>query len=64
MQWRGTASSSHRLHGDNPDAEGHAGADDDAVDSHSNAPLPDPVCLYGLVGDVARAGSDSTEANP
>jgi hypothetical protein len=64
MQWRDTASSSHRLHGDNPDAEGGLGADDDAVDSHRSAPLPDPACLYGLVGDVARAGSDNTEANP
>lgn len=64
MQWRGIASSSHRLHGNNPDAEGQTGADDDAADSHRNAPLPDPACLYGLVGDVARAGSDNTEANP
>ena len=28
------------------------------------APQPDPACLYGLVGDVARAGSDGTETNP
>jgi putative DNA primase/helicase len=27
-------------------------------------PEPDPACLYGLVGDVARAGSDGTETNP
>jgi hypothetical protein len=39
-------------------------ADDDGLDSHRNAPRPDPACLYGLVGDVARAGSDTTEANP
>lgn len=34
------------------------------IDTHRNAPRPDPACLYGLVGDVARAGSDNTEANP
>lgn len=38
----------------------------DAVpeDNHRNAPRPDPACLYGLLGDVARAGSCNTEANP
>ena len=39
-------------------------ADDDSLDNHRNAPRPAPVCLYGLVGDVARAGGDTTEANP
>ena len=34
------------------------------VDTHRNAPRPDPACLYGLVGDVAQAGSSNTEANP
>lgn len=34
------------------------------IDNHRNAPRPDPKCLYGLVGDVARAGSETTEANP
>jgi len=38
--------------------------DDDFVDLHRNAPRPDPACLYGLVGDIARAGSADTEANP
>ena len=38
-------------------------ADDDSLDNHRNAPRPDPACLYGLVGDVARAGGDTTEAN-
>ncbi len=38
--------------------------DDDSLDHHRNAPHPDPACLYGLVGDVARAGGDTTEANP
>jgi phage/plasmid primase-like uncharacterized protein len=33
-------------------------------DRHRNAPQPDPACLYGLVGDVARAASATTEANP
>lgn len=37
--------------------------DDDSSDTHRNAPQPDPVCLYGLIGDVARAGSDGTETN-
>lgn len=32
--------------------------------AHRNAPQPDPACLYGLIGDVARAGSDGTETNP
>ena len=31
---------------------------------HRNAPEPDPECLYGLVGEVALAGSDDTETNP
>lgn len=34
------------------------------VAPHRNAPVPDGACLYGLVGDVARAGSDGTETNP
>lgn len=38
--------------------------DGEVLDTHRNAPRPDPACLYGLVGDVARAGSDNTEANP
>lgn len=45
------------------DIEANA-ADDDSLDNHRNAPRPDPACLYGLVGDVARAGGDTTEANP
>lgn len=27
-------------------------------------PVPDPACLYGLVGKVAREGSDGAETNP
>ena len=38
--------------------------DDDQPDHHRNAPRPDPACLYGLIGDIARAGSATTEANP
>lgn len=34
------------------------------VAAHRSAPQPDPACLYGLIGDVARAGSDGTETNP
>ena len=26
--------------------------------------MPDPACLYGLVGEVARAGSKGNESNP
>lgn len=38
--------------------------DDDAPDNHRNAPRPSLSCLYGLVGDIARAGGETTEANP
>ena len=34
------------------------------VDNHRNAPRPDPACLYGLIGEIAKAGSETTEANP
>ncbi|MFM9881116.1 MAG: DUF3987 domain-containing protein, partial [Burkholderiaceae bacterium] len=34
------------------------------ADHHRNAPNPHSDCLYGLVGDIARAGSANTEANP
>ncbi len=34
------------------------------IDHHRNAPKPSNDCLYGLVGDIARAGSERTEANP
>jgi len=34
-----------------------------AMAAHRNAPQPDPACLHGLIGDVARAGSDGTETN-
>lgn len=30
---------------------------------HRNAPQPEPACLYGLIGDVAKAGSEGTETN-
>ena len=33
------------------------------TDVHRNAPVPDPACLYGLVGEVARAGSKGNESN-
>ena|GEM_PF-361514 len=38
--------------------------DDVSADTHRNAPRPDRECLYGLVADIAHAGSDNTEANP
>ncbi len=37
--------------------------DDEMAHAHRNAPQPDAACLYGLIGDVARAGSDGTETN-
>jgi hypothetical protein len=36
----------------------------DEPDLHRNAPRPDPACLYGLVGEIARTASETTEANP
>jgi len=42
---------------------GFAKDDDVFIDTHRNAPRPSPDCLYGLIGDIARAGSDNTEAN-
>lgn len=33
-------------------------------DWHRNVPSADSACLYGLIGDIARAGSEATEANP
>ena len=44
-------------------ADGQIRVDEGEVDHHRNAPRPDPACLYGLVGDIARAGSETTEAN-
>lgn len=37
---------------------------DDSPDLHRNAPRPSQDCLYGLIGEIAIAGSDTTEANP
>ena len=37
---------------------------DSYTDTHRNAPKPHPDCLYGLIGEIARAGSKDTEANP
>ncbi|PAS99485.1 MAG: hypothetical protein BSR46_07955 [Candidatus Dactylopiibacterium carminicum] len=34
-----------------------------AMAAHRNAPDAGPACLYGLIGDVARAGSEGTETN-
>lgn len=38
-------------------------AEEDAAPPHRNAPQPDAECLYGLIGEVARAGSAGTETN-
>lgn len=39
------------------------GTEEDAAPPHRNAPQPDAECLYGLIGEVARAGSEGTETN-
>jgi hypothetical protein len=36
---------------------------DKETGNHRNAPTPNRDCLYGLVGEVALAGSDGTETN-
>jgi hypothetical protein len=36
----------------------------ESLGSHRNAPQPHRTCLYGLVGEIACAGSDGTETNP
>lgn len=41
-----------------------AGTPSEDDDHHRNAPSPSPDCLYGLVGEIAKAGGDTTEANP
>ena len=41
-----------------------ADPDQQEADHHRSAPKPNNACLYGFVGDIARAGSDTTEANP
>lgn len=46
------------------DIEAAVGAEDDTPDNHRNAPRPSSDCLYGLIGEIAAAGSDTTEANP
>jgi hypothetical protein len=39
--------------------------EDTDPDPHRNAPRPDPACLYGLVGEVARAAhAGNREVNP
>ncbi|MDM0113927.1 DUF3987 domain-containing protein [Variovorax sp. J22R133] len=38
--------------------------DDDHPDPHRNVPRPDPAALYGLIGEIALAAAETTEANP
>lgn len=48
------------------DASSLDATDDDggaSVATHRNAPDADSACLYGLIGDVAHAGSEGTETN-
>lgn len=42
----------------------NAAADNELPDFHRNAPRPDHQALHGLVGVIARAGSQRSEANP
>ncbi len=53
-----------RCHGspsdDHDDHEDH----EDTTEAHRNSQQPDDACLYGLIADVARAGSEETETNP
>ena len=51
---------SKRLH----KADSHESDDASSMAAHRSAPQPDPACLYGLIRDVARAGSEGTETNP
>ena len=37
---------------------------DDGDDIHRNVPIPSDLCFYGLVGQIAKAGSDQSEAHP
>ncbi len=47
-----------------PDPESPADVDgDERGRAHRNAPQAEPACLYGLIGDVGRVGSDGTETN-
>lgn len=39
-------------------------ANSEATDNHRNTPRASDDCLYGLIGDIASAGSKDTEANP
>ncbi len=42
------------------EGDGHR---DELASPHRNAPRPEADCLYGLIGEVASAGSDGTETN-
>jgi hypothetical protein len=37
--------------------------DDNLADFYRNMPKPSPDCLYGLIGDIAKAGSRDTEVS-
>lgn len=41
----------------------HRWSNDDG-DAARSPPVPDPACFYGLVGEVAREGSEGTETSP
>ncbi|ALD91861.1 hypothetical protein CR3_2669 [Cupriavidus gilardii CR3] len=52
----------HRPHATSPPDDADDGGEA-AMVAHRNAPVADPACLYGLIGDVAHAGSEGTETN-
>jgi hypothetical protein len=58
-EFKRLAGAASKIDAANKTAQGDA--DDD---HHRNAPRPDPACLYGLIGDIARAAGATTEASP
>lgn len=59
---RRISSAIHRPPGAPESHEVGDGGEESAV-NHRNAPEAGTGCLYGLIGDVARAGSEGTETN-
>jgi len=52
----------HRPHATSPPDDADDGGEA-AMVAHRNAPVADPACLHGLIGNVAHAGSEGTETN-
>ncbi len=43
---------------------GAAYAPESEPDHHRNIPVPSEDCLYGIIGEIAKAGAENSEANP